>query len=43
MEAKIDAILLAVDPTKGDELLKRIDDEYEGRNTDARFLRELAR
>jgi hypothetical protein len=43
MEAKIDAILLAVDPKKGDEFLNRIDDEYEGRHTDARFLRELER
>jgi hypothetical protein len=43
MEAKIDAILLAVEPKKGDELLKRIDDEYEGRHTDARFVRELER
>src|SRR5918995_4790513 len=31
MEAKLDAILLAVDPKKGDQLLKDIDDEYEGR------------
>jgi hypothetical protein len=43
MEAKIDAILLAVEPKKGDEFLKRIDDEYEGRHTDARFVRELER
>jgi hypothetical protein len=43
MEAKIDAILLAVEPKKGDELLQRIDDEYEGRHTDARFVRELER
>jgi hypothetical protein len=43
MEAKIDAILLAIEPKKGDELLKRIDDEYEGRHTDARFVRELER
>ena len=43
MEAKIDAILLAVEPKKGDELLKRIDDEYEGRHTDARFVREFER
>lgn len=43
MEAKIDAILLAVEPKKGDELLTRIDDEYEGRHTDARFVRELER
>lgn len=43
MEAKIDAILLAIEPKKGDELLKRIDDEYEGRHTDVRFVRELER
>jgi hypothetical protein len=43
MEAKIDAILLAVEPKKGDELLKRIDDAYEGRHTDARFVQELER
>ena len=41
MEAKLDAILLAVEPKKGDELLKDIDDEYEGRHTDARFVRVL--
>jgi hypothetical protein len=43
MEAKIDAILLAVEPKKGDELLKRIDDAYEGRHTDTRFVQELER
>jgi hypothetical protein len=43
MEAKIGAILLAVEPKKADELLKRIDEEYEGPNTDARFVRELER
>src|ERR687897_123263 len=31
MGAKIDAILLAVDPKKGDDLLAAIDREYEGR------------
>src|SRR5918995_5861211 len=31
MEAKLDAILLAVEPKKGDRLVKDIDDEYEGR------------
>jgi hypothetical protein len=41
MEAKIDAILLAVEPKKGDRLLEDIDQEYEGRHTDARFVREL--
>jgi hypothetical protein len=41
MEAKIDAILLAVEPKKGDRLLDEIDREYEGRDTDARFVRML--
>jgi hypothetical protein len=41
MEAKIDAILLAVDPDKGNRLLDEIDEEYEGRHTDARFVRLL--
>ncbi|MBR1193430.1 hypothetical protein JQ634_19155 [Bradyrhizobium sp. AUGA SZCCT0240] len=41
MEAKLDAILLAVDPGKGDQLIKGIDDEYEGRHTDRRFVRML--
>jgi len=40
MEAKIDAILLAVDP-KGDRLLEDIDNAYEGRHTDRRFVEEL--
>jgi hypothetical protein len=43
MEAKIDAILLAVEPKKGDELLREIDGEYQGRHTDARFVRMLER
>jgi hypothetical protein len=43
IEAKIDAILLAVEPKKGDTLLKEIDDEYEGRHTDTRFVRMLER
>jgi hypothetical protein len=41
MEAKIDAILLAVEPKKGDRLLEEIDREYQGRHTDARFVRLL--
>ena len=41
MEAKIDAILLAVEPKNGDRLLDEIDREYEGRHTDARFVRLL--
>jgi hypothetical protein len=30
-----------VDPKKGDRLLEEIDREYEGRHTDARFVRLL--
>jgi hypothetical protein len=41
MEAKIDAILMAVEPQKGDHLLEEIDKEYEGRETDTRFVRLL--
>src|SRR5918996_55929 len=41
MEAKIDAILLAVEPKHGDHMLEEIDREYEGRHTDARFVRLL--
>ena len=41
MEANIDAILLAVDPKKGNRLLDEIDREYEGRHTDTRFVRLL--
>src|SRR5688572_20490315 len=41
MEAKIDAILLAVEPKKGEELLHDIDRAYEGRHTDTRFVEEL--
>jgi hypothetical protein len=40
---KIDAILLAVDPNKGGRLVDAIDREYEGRHTDARFVRLLER
>jgi hypothetical protein len=39
MEAKIDAILLAVEPKKGDNVIRAIDDEYAGRHTDARHVR----
>ena len=41
MEAKIDAILLAIEPKKGEKILEEIDNEYEGRHTDARFVRLL--
>jgi hypothetical protein len=40
-EAKVDAILLAVEPVKGEKLLDDIDEEYEGRHTDTRFVRLL--
>jgi hypothetical protein len=42
MEAKIDAILLAVEPQKGDNVIKEIDKEYAGRHTDTRYMRRLA-
>ena len=41
MEAKIDAILLAVERKSGEALLDDIDRAYEGRHTDARFVRAL--
>jgi hypothetical protein len=41
MEAKIDAILLAVEPKHGDHMLEEIDREYEGRHTDSGFIRKL--
>jgi hypothetical protein len=37
MEAKIDAILMAIDPQNGRTTLDRLDDHYEGRHTDSRF------
>jgi hypothetical protein len=43
MEAKIDAILMAVQPDKADGILEEIDREYEGRHTDTRFVRLLER
>ncbi|MEW6122059.1 MAG: DUF6766 family protein [Pseudomonadota bacterium] len=42
VEAKIDAILEAVDPKNADRLLNEIDREYAGRHTDPRW-RRLAR
>jgi hypothetical protein len=42
MEAKIDAILMSVEPKKADHILKEIDREYAGRDTDARYKRLLA-
>ncbi|WP_210252044.1 DUF6766 family protein [Rhodoplanes serenus] len=41
MEAKIDAILLAVDRQQGEKLLEEIDAEYEGRHTDPRVVRMI--
>jgi hypothetical protein len=41
MEAKIDAILMAVSPNEADKLLEEIDEEYEGRHTDVRHVRLL--
>ena len=38
MEAKIDAILLAVDGKKAEKVLKEIDDRYEGRHTDTYWV-----
>lgn len=43
MEAKIDAILLAVEPKKGESLLDDIDREYAGRHTDTGFVKRLER
>jgi hypothetical protein len=43
MEAKIDAILLAVEPKKGVSLMHEIDEAYDGRHTDARFIESLER
>ena len=39
IEAKIDAILAAVDPKNADKLLDEIDSEYAGRHTDPRWVR----
>lgn len=42
MEAKIDAILIAVDKKRGDEVIREIDDLYEGRHTDTGLARQRA-
>jgi hypothetical protein len=39
MEAKIDAILQAVDPKNADKLIEEIDTEFAGRHTDPRHMR----
>ena len=38
MEAKLDAILLAVQPRKADKVISEIDEAYEGRQTDHQFV-----
>jgi len=38
VEAKIDAILLAVQPRKAEKVLEEIDDAYEGRHTDTQWV-----
>jgi hypothetical protein len=43
MEAKIDALLLAVDPGKGERTIRDIDEQYEGRHTDTVRMREIAK
>jgi hypothetical protein len=42
MEAKIDAILLAVAPDTGERTITRIDDSYEGRDTDTEHKHRLS-
>jgi hypothetical protein len=42
MEAKIDAILIAVDKKHGEKAIKHIDDLYEGRRTDTGLKRQIA-
>ncbi len=41
MEAKIDAILIAVQPRKGEKVIDEIDTAYAGRHTDAQFVARL--
>jgi len=43
MEAKLDAILLALHPERGDQTIKDIDSRYEGRHTDTVLAREVAK
>jgi hypothetical protein len=42
MEAKLDAILMAVAPKDGGQTIKTIDDSYEGRHTDTEYARRLS-
>jgi hypothetical protein len=43
MEAKIDAILLAVHPRKGEHVIEDIDARYEGRHTDKVRAKDIAK
>lgn len=43
MEAKIDAILLAVHPRKGEHVIEDIDARYEGRHTDTVRAKDIAK
>lgn len=42
MEAKIDAILIAVAGTRGEDTIGTIDDSYEGRHTDTEYAKRLS-
>lgn len=42
MEAKLDAILLAVAPRKGEKTIRIIDESYEGRHTDTGYAHRLS-
>lgn len=41
MEAKIDAILMAVQPRKANKVIAEIDEAYEGRHTDHQFVKRV--
>lgn len=43
LEAKIDAVLRAVDRDQADRLIEEIDRDYAGRHTDHRYVREHQR
>lgn len=43
MEAKLDAILLAVAPERAEQTIEAIDEAYEGRDTDTELERRLSR
>jgi hypothetical protein len=42
MEAKIDALVLTLQPEKGDRIIKQIDETYAGRNTDVGYEEKIA-